>query len=258
MVLNFLWSKKSEEDYKAADAIVQQHELTPEASDGIMERIPAFVPNGGVSEILGSETIVMQLLLFLNLLSQSGPKPPTSKSPKDNADALLALLLHRLETSVQECGVTTNHWCILLARVLMPLATALTISNGYINLDLFDKLHNEQEHEAFKHNIWSNLLKTKEMPLAEDTPCGVLQCSYVHKDSHPSSERASSFLQLIEHTKSKYPGTVNFLQQASSRLGLSAQEDLIGEGVRSGFVGAHNTGGAMGRNKQHARKSKKS
>ena len=114
-----------------------------------MERIPAFVPNGGgVSEILGSETI-MQLLLSLNLLSQSGPKPPTSKSPKDNADALLALLLHRLETSVQECGVTTNHWCILLARVLMPLATALTISNGYIDLDLFDKLHNEQEHDEW-------------------------------------------------------------------------------------------------------------
>ena len=114
-----LWNEKIEEEYMTADAIVQQHALTPEALDGIMERIPKFVPNWGVSEILGNETI-MQLLRSLNLLSQSSPEPRTSKSPKDSADALLALLLYRLENSVRECCVNTNHWCILLARVLMP------------------------------------------------------------------------------------------------------------------------------------------
>lgn len=250
-----LWSEKIEEVYMTVQPIVQQYTLTPEALDGIMERIPTFAPNAGVSEILGSETI-MQLLQSLNLVSQSRPGTRTSKSPKDSANALLALLLHRLENSVRECDVNTNHWCILVARVLMPLATALTISNGYVNFDLLDKLYDEQNQVAFKHDIWSNLLKTDEMPLAEDTPCGILQCSYVHEDSHPSCEKVNSFLQRIEHAKSKYPGTVEFLHQASSGLGLSDQ-DVIGNGVRSGFVGGHNTGGAIGRKKMHATMSKK-
>jgi hypothetical protein len=217
-----------------------------------MERIPTFVPNAGVSEILGSETI-MQLLRSLNLVSQSRPGTRTSKTPKDSADALLALLLRRLENSVRECGVDTNHWCFLLARVLMPLATALTISNAYVNFDLLDKLYDEQNQEAFKRDIWSNLLKTDEIPLAEDTACGIL---HVHEDSRPSSENVNYFLQRIEHAKSKYPGTIEFLQQASSGIGVSDQ-DVIGDGVRSGFVGGHHTGGAIGRNNQHATKSKK-
>ena len=99
---------------------------------------------------------------------------------------------------------------------------------------------------ALPNWLTCQLLTTLCHRLAEDARCGILQCSYAHEDSRPSSEKVKPFLQRIEHTKSKYPGTVDFLQQASSGLGLSAQEDVIlGDG-------------AIGRNKQHARKSKKS